>query len=243
MASTLEILDPDRMDAGRVLAIGAHPDDCEFYAGATLARLAAAGAQVTCCVVTDGRRGSVDARDMAPVRAEEQPAAFAALGVGEFMNLGYPDGELERTPELVAKLVAVIRRVRPDLVFTHDPRTRFTFVGDLTQLGHSDHRATGLSVLDAIGPRSGFATFHPEQLDEPGMTVWSPREIWLFDSADPTVAVEAGEAASAKTAALRAHASQNERDALVRWAARRGEESFVRLVLRRRRNPPGAAPA
>jgi len=237
----VEILNPEQLDVARVLAIGAHPDDCEFYAGAALARLVAAGADASCCVVTDGRRGSVEQRDMAPIRAGEQVAALAALGIDQHSNLGYADGELERSAELVAKLVHAVRRARPDVVLTHDPRTRFTIVDGIAQLGHSDHRATGLSVLDAVGPRSAFATFFPEQLEEPGTQVWFPREIWLFDTAEPNARVEVASVAEAKIAALRAHESQNGRDALVRWAAKRGDETFVRLVLRRRRRQDAAS--
>lgn len=231
----MERLEPEKLGFASVLAVGAHPDDCEFYAGATLARLRAAGARVSCCVVTDGRRGSREPGDMAARRAAEQERAFEALGVEAHENLGHADGELQRSEELVAALVLRIRRIRPDVVLTHDPRTRFARVGDLAQLGHSDHRATGESVLDAVGPRSGFGTFWPEQLEEPGTELWYPSEIWLFDTAEPDARVEVAPAVDEKEAALRAHASQNERDALVRWAARRGDEGFARLVLRRRR--------
>ena len=41
----------------RVLAVGAHPDDCEFHAGGTLAALASKGARVTFVVCTNGAAG------------------------------------------------------------------------------------------------------------------------------------------------------------------------------------------
>jgi LmbE family N-acetylglucosaminyl deacetylase len=44
----------------RVLAVGAHPDDIEFGAGATLAKWAAAGCSVHHLVLTDGSKGSWD---------------------------------------------------------------------------------------------------------------------------------------------------------------------------------------
>jgi len=45
---------PTAVTYDSVLAVGAHPDDCEFYAGGTLAGLARAGARVTLVVCTDG---------------------------------------------------------------------------------------------------------------------------------------------------------------------------------------------
>jgi len=233
--SALPELVPDVLGFERALAIGAHPDDCEFYAGATLARLAQSGVAVHARVVTDGGRGSVELRDIARIRAEEQPTAFEALGITSYDNLGELDGEVERSATLVARLVHAIRKQRPDLVLTHDPRTLFRVIGDITQPGHSDHRATGQAVLDAIYPRASLGTFFPEQLDEPGVALWYPRELWLFDSASPDAWVDGRATLEAKRAALRAHASQNANDALVRYAERRGHETFVRLVLRRSR--------
>ncbi len=43
-----------------VLALTAHPDDAEFFAGGTLAGMIAAGARAHILVATDGRRGSFE---------------------------------------------------------------------------------------------------------------------------------------------------------------------------------------
>jgi LmbE family N-acetylglucosaminyl deacetylase len=44
----------------RALAVSAHPDDAEFYAGATLAALAKGGAEVALVICSDGARGGHD---------------------------------------------------------------------------------------------------------------------------------------------------------------------------------------
>ena len=49
-----------RSAPARLLAIAAHPDDIDFGAGGTIARLAAAGTEVTYCVITDGDAGGFD---------------------------------------------------------------------------------------------------------------------------------------------------------------------------------------
>ena len=68
----------------RALAIGAHPDDVEFGAGATLAKWADAGCEVTMLVITDGSKGtwdpSVNPAELVKTRTAEQQAAAAALG-------------------------------------------------------------------------------------------------------------------------------------------------------------------
>jgi len=228
-------IEPEALGFARVLAIGAHPDDAEFYAGATLARLAAAGARIALRVMTDGQRGGREVGNLAPVRAAEQVGALRALGIHDHANLGRPDGELTREPALLAELVLAIRTLQPDLVLTHDVRTRFTIVDGIAQPGHSDHRATAELVMDAIAPRAMLPSFFPEQLERPGVAPWYPRELWLFDTTEPTATVDVAPQRAAKLAALRAHASQNPGDVLVRWSGKRGDETFARLVLQRRR--------
>jgi LmbE family N-acetylglucosaminyl deacetylase len=100
-------------------------------------------------------------------------------------------------------------------------------------MGHSDHRATAQAVLDALYPRAASPNFYPEQLEEQGIEPWWPRELWLFDTALPDARIEVAATFERKLDALRAHASQNEADGLVRAARAFGEEEhFVRLVLR-----------
>src|SRR3989304_8246746 len=96
----------------RVMVITAHPDDSEFGAGGTVARLAKEGRQVSYCIVTDGSKGSGD-RAMTPdrlvkIRAEEQRAAARALGVGTVGFVGFPDGELEGTHQARMAVTAAI---------------------------------------------------------------------------------------------------------------------------------------
>lgn len=208
----------------RVLAIGAHPDDAEFYAGATLARLAAEGAAVTIVVCTDGAKGGErGAHDLPARRRAEAARAAAALGDLSLVHLELADGDLVAGDALRALLVREIRRTRPELLLAHDPTTFFLDVGPLHRLGHSDHRAAGQAVLDAVYPRAGLPSFFPEQIDA-GLAPWLARELWLFDTTAPDHFVPLGEHATAKRAALEAHASQHP-DALLREA---GEQARLR---------------
>lgn len=192
----------------RVLAIGAHPDDLEFFAGATLARLAAAGATVTMLVCTDGARGGHDEAGLAARRREEAAAGAAALGLGTPTFLGFRDGDLANDERLREALVRAIRTCRPELLLVHDPATQWKRTGDLVRFGHSDHRAAGQATLDAIAPRAPLGAYYPEHAAA-GLKPWFVRETWLFDTAQPEHFVDARPALEAKHAALRRHASQN----------------------------------
>jgi LmbE family N-acetylglucosaminyl deacetylase len=221
----------------RVLAVGAHPDDAEFYAGGTLARLRDAGSRVVLAVCTDGSRGGRGRSDVAAVRAREQAAAASLLGVDDVAFLGFEDGSLEACDALRERIVERVRRERPELVLGHDPRTLWIRAGDRVQLGHSDHRAAGQALLDAVYPRAASPNFHPGV----GGAPWCPREIWLFDSDAPDLAIDVGIAFERKLDALRAHASQESVAGGLVEAARalarrhgRGErpgEGFVRLRI------------
>lgn len=194
--------------AERVLVVGAHPDDAEFFAGGTLARLADQGARSTLVVCTDGARGGRRPGDVAGLRREEQARAALALGIAEVVHLDHPDGGLVCDDGLRSALVRAIRRSRPELVLTHDPTTLWQTLGARSFLGHTDHRATGQATLDAIYPRAPNPNFFPEQLREEGLELWSPRELWLFDSALPDLRVEIGATLERKLEALGHHASQ-----------------------------------
>jgi len=81
----------------RVMVITAHPDDSEFGAGGTVARLTREGKIVTYCILTNGDKGSND-RGMTPerlaqIREEEQRNAARVLGVDLVEFLGFPDCE------------------------------------------------------------------------------------------------------------------------------------------------------
>src|SRR4029450_11150683 len=88
----------------RVLVVTAHPDDSEFGAGGTVAKLAKDVCEITYVMVNNGNKGAGD-RALAParlaaLRAEEQRNAARTLGVARVEFLGYPDCEVEDTREV-----------------------------------------------------------------------------------------------------------------------------------------------
>ena len=110
------------------LAIGAHPDDVEFGAGATLAKWAARGCVVHHLVCTDGSKGTwdVDADTAALVhrrQAEQREAArrLAGANAGRVVFLGEVDGELDSTLALRGSVAEVIRRLGAQVVPCRGP--------------------------------------------------------------------------------------------------------------------------
>jgi LmbE family N-acetylglucosaminyl deacetylase len=221
----------------RVLAVSAHPDDAEVFAGGTLAQLAADGARAALVVCTDGSRGGRDLEAAAEVRRREQAAAAGLLGIAELVHLDFEDGSLEAGPALRERLVGEIRRLRPEVVLGHDPRTLWQRLGPRTHLGHSDHRAAGQALLDAVYPRAASPNFLPGLGGQP----WCPRELWLFDSGQPDWLLDVSRSFERKLEALRAHASQEAVAGGLVAAARqlgaahgtesRPAEAFVRLPI------------
>lgn len=183
----------------RALAVGAHPDDIEFGAGATLAKWAKAGCEVHLLVLTDGSRGSWDAgadrAALGATRAEESRAAARELGAAEVHFLGAVDGELREGLEERASVCRIIRECRPDVVLGHDPWKRYRL--------HPDHRHAGFLTLDAV-VAARDPHFHPEQ----GLAPHRPGWILLFEAEEPDHAEDVAGFLDTKVAALLAHRSQ-----------------------------------
>ncbi len=192
----------------RVLAVGAHPDDIDFGAGATLATWAASGAAVVYCVVTDGGAGghdrSVRREEMPAIRRAEQRAAAAAVGASDVLFLGYEDGSVTVTPALRRDLTRAIRSVRPDVVVCPSPVRNWT---SRVQVNHPDHLAVGEATLCAVYPDARNPFAFSELLAE-GLEPHEVGAVWLVAPAQPTVTMDVTDGLDRKLAALACHVSQ-----------------------------------
>ena len=186
----------------RALAIGAHPDDVDFGCGATLAKWAADGCEVSVVVCTDGSKGtwdpSADEVALVATRQDEQRKAAAALGAtGEIGFLGWVDGELASGLDARAQIAYWIRRTRPEVVLGHDPWKRYRL--------HPDHRHAGLLTTDGI-----VAARDPKFFPHQGFPHHRPDRLLLFEADQPDHVEEVTGWLEAKLAALMAHESQFE---------------------------------
>lgn len=206
----------------RALVVTAHPDDSEFGAAGTVAKLAKDGCEVVYVIVTDGNKGSDD-RTMTPerlavIRTEEQRAAARTVGVEHVAFLGYPDGEVEDTRALRRDVAREIRRWRPDLVITQNPhRTYFL------PASHRDHRVVGGVVLDCVYPLARDHMAFPELMPE-----FEPHivgQVYVMQWERPQHIVDISDVMDLKIRALACHASQFGKDKFAAVEARVRERS------------------
>ena len=168
-----------------VLAAFAHPDDEGFGSGGTLAMLADLGASITLVSATNGDVGEISdpslatPQTLAQVRQEEMRQAASVTGVTDVRFLGYrdsgmagtednnhPDSLYQAPPDqVVGRLVAIIREVRPEMIITHDPTGGY---------GHPDHIATYTHVTQAFSMAGDMAAHMPGSGNQP----WTPRLLY-----------------------------------------------------------------
>jgi LmbE family N-acetylglucosaminyl deacetylase len=193
-----------------ILVILAHPDDPEFFCGATLALWAQAGHHITYQLLTCGDKGFNESTpaDMIPdalcaIRHEEQREAAKVIGVEAVHFMDCVDGYLVPDINLRRDIVRVIRKFKPDILVTCDPQTLYATYG----INHPDHRAAGQVVLDAVFPAAGNPVFFPELLKE-GYQPHMPKEIWCSLTLQPNITLDVTETWPVKMDALLQHKTQ-----------------------------------
>ena len=213
----------DRVPAS-AMVIMAHPDDAEFTMAGTVASWVRQGCRVVYVLCTDGNAGShepgMTRERLAEIRRAEQRAACAVLGVSEVIFLGHDDGQLMPTLALRRELVELLRRHKPEVVFTGDPTSLF---GGEAYINHPDHRAAAQAALDAVSPACAMPLLWPE--------VGAPhrvRRVYVHSFEHANIWVDIGETMAIKLEALRKHASQmgewDPTEMITNWAAETGKE-------------------
>lgn len=171
----------------RLLSVHAHPDDEASKGAPTVARYVAEGHEAYLVCATGGEAGDIlnPAMDtdevranLAQIRAEELARSVKVIGYHELVWLGYrdsgmPDTEANTHPDCFARadldeatgaLVAIIRRLRPQVIITYSD--------DQQGYRHPDHlRVHDVSVL--AFDRAGDAAWYPEA-GEP----WEPSKLY-----------------------------------------------------------------
>jgi 4-oxalomesaconate hydratase len=158
----------------RILCIGGHPADTFDGAGGTLAHHVQDGDEVTVVALTAGTRihdvivsdalrfqdripGADDLTKLmaerAAVKEDEVRRACAFLGIADVRFFGYDDAVLTLREELIQRMAALIREVRPDVIVTHHPN-------ELGEYGNH-HAMTAQLVLNGIGAAHGVGMDDP----------------------------------------------------------------------------------
>ena len=124
----------------RIIAIGAHPDDCDIKFSGTAALFARLGHKVKFLSVTNGDAGHQDMGGgmLAKRRKAETQESMRRVGIAEYEVLDNHDGELLPTVEIRKQIIRAIRLWNADIVIAPRPNDY-----------HPDHRYTGVLVQDA----------------------------------------------------------------------------------------------
>lgn len=147
-----------------ILAIGAHPDDVELSCSGTLAKEISKGKKVG---ILDLTRGELGTRGTAETRKEEAESAAKILGVSVRENLGFSDGFFENNKEHQLKIIEVLRKYKPEIVFCNAIEDR-----------HIDHGKGSKLVSDACF-LSGLRRI--VTLDENGeQEAWRPKQVFHY---------------------------------------------------------------
>ena len=201
---------PERIEewTGRtIVSFGAHPDD-DLHAAGTFARLVAAGNQVHLVMYTNDDKGSLDrsmtSKQLTQIRRQEQENAARAMGIAtENLHwMGHGDGELEYVDrrQLCREASAILRRLRPDAVFSFDPGARFE------QQHKSDHRSAAQNTMDAVRA-ARWHLYFPELLEQ-GLEPHEVAVCFFFESHEPDYFVDIEGTIEQKIEAFCAHVSQ-----------------------------------
>jgi N-acetyl-1-D-myo-inositol-2-amino-2-deoxy-alpha-D-glucopyranoside deacetylase len=255
-----------------LLAVFAHPDDETFGAGGTMALAASEGHPVWLVCATNGDEGGEadDSGDHAmdpEIRLAELRCACQALGIEDPIFLGYRDSGMETwTPkpgalvladrdEVIGRIAAEIRRLRPAVVVTFDAGGIYGHPDHVTvsalataafERTHSQpggppvlyHQVSARSEVEAMLQRWGDAATAGDEPPEPSEDDVLQRERFIELSRpdeEITTRVDVRAVIERKLAALACHASQL-RDARFDEAtfeereAWLGTETFVRVV-------------
>ena len=155
-----------------LLAIFAHPDDEAFGTGGTISRYASEGVKTYLVCATRGEVGEISDPSLATpetlgqVREGELRCAAETMGIAELIFLDYRDSGMVGTQEnldprayinapeeeVVSRLVAIIRRLRPQVIATFEPNGGY---------GHPDHIAAHRHTVAAFHAAAD-SNFHPE---------------------------------------------------------------------------------
>ncbi|MFN0122056.1 MAG: PIG-L deacetylase family protein [Blastocatellia bacterium] len=183
----------------RIIAFGAHPDDCELKAGGVAAKWAAAGHKVKFVATTNGDVGhfAMGGGELALRRRAEVTRCAEILGI-ETQVLDIHDGELMPTLENRRLIARLIREWQADIVLTHRNCDY-----------HPDHRYTGVLVEDAavLVAAAFFETYTPPCKQNPAIFYYSDdfKKPYPFD---PAIVVAVDDAADKKSACIYAMPSQ-----------------------------------
>lgn len=186
-----------------VLALMAHPDDAEFMCAGTLALLKRRGWEIHIGTMTPGDCGSdlLPPEQISGIRCVEAANSVALLG-GVYHCLNGEDGFIAYDRPTILKTIALVRKVRPAVMFTHSPSDYLI-----------DHE-----VASALARNAAFFAGVPNVKTEGAEPFRPVPHLYYVDAVDfkdclgqpidPKIVVDISSEMETKTRMLSCHASQ-----------------------------------
>lgn len=180
-----------------ILAFGAHPDDVELGAGATLAKEIANGKKVG---IVDLTRGELGTRGSAEIRDKEAKEAAEVLGVLVRENLQFADGFFVNDKKHQLEIIKMIRKYQPEIILCNAIDDR-----------HIDHGKGSNLVSDACF-LSGLLKIETQLNNTSTNQIqWRPKAVYHYiqwKNIEPDLVVDVTGFVSKKTEAILAYSSQ-----------------------------------
>ncbi|MBW7839713.1 MAG: bacillithiol biosynthesis deacetylase BshB1 [Chitinophagaceae bacterium] len=178
-----------------ILAIGVHPDDVELSCAGVLIMEQMNGKLTGILDLTKGELGT---RGTAATRKKEAADAAKVMGVAVRENLGLADGFFENNKESQLKIIRVIRKYQPDVVFANSLDDR-----------HPDHGRAAKLVEDACF-LSGLRKIKTKDGGRE-QTPWKPSYIFHYLQDyyhKPDILIDISDAIEKKIEAIRCYKTQ-----------------------------------
>ena len=180
-----------------ILVFGAHPDDAELGAGATIAKEVSRGKKVG---IVDLTRGELGTRGSAEIRDQESRAAAKILGVALRENMEFADGFFVNDRDHQLEVIKIIRKYRPDVVLCNAVDDR-----------HIDHAKGSKLVSDACF-LSGLVKIDTKMDgDDQWQEPWRPKAVYHFiqwKNLEPDFVMDVSGFMDTKKEAILAYGSQ-----------------------------------
>ncbi|MFC0271627.1 bacillithiol biosynthesis deacetylase BshB1 [Metabacillus herbersteinensis] len=177
-----------------ILAFGAHPDDVEIGMGGTLAKYSQEGYMVGICDLT---KAELSSNGTVSLRQQEAKAAGEILGISIRIQLTLPDRGLYLLDEYIRKLVTVIRKQKPQIVFAPFNEDR-----------HPDHANCAKLVEEAVF--SAAVKNYIDEENQPAHRIKSLHFYMINGFHKPDFVLDISETMSLKLNSLKAYSSQFE---------------------------------
>lgn len=144
-----------------VLIFAAHPDDAELSMGGTIARFTAEGLKVG---VVDLTKGEMSTRGNTKMRAKETAESTKILRLKVRENLGFKDGDISLSSSILKKVVSIIRKYKPSIVFAPFLNDRHPDHIDASNLIKRAVFNSGLKKFNTISGGKAQLHYRPEKI-------------------------------------------------------------------------------